>query len=346
MPHVLIVADDLTGALDSSVAFAAPGRRVVVSLRPDALPAALARDAQVLVLTTASREIAADAARARTEAALTGLDLARIPVVMKKVDSRLKGNTAVETAVLANAMAAEACIACPAIPDMDRVVSGGALTGMGVAAPIDVAARFDLKVEVPDTLTEADLDAVVSAAQGRPLWIGARGLARALARQQPHPPAEVPPLEAPLLIASGSRDPVTLAQMDALREAMTVHLAPDGAVPPLPEAPRVALSISDGAGALTGAEAARRYAQGLLAACATLRPRSLLICGGETAQALLDALGIDCLEVLAELRPGLPLCRIVAPWGPVLLVTKSGGFGGPGLLHDIATSAAPEVSRG
>ena len=113
MPHVLIVADDLTGALDSSVAFAAPGRRVVVSLRPDALPAALARDAQVLVLTTASREIAHDAARARTEAALAGLDLARIPVVMKKVDSRLKGNTAVETAVLAKAMAPGACIACP-----------------------------------------------------------------------------------------------------------------------------------------------------------------------------------------------------------------------------------------
>ena len=64
-----------------------------------------------------------------------------------------------------------------------------------------------------------------------------------------------------------------------------------------------------------------------------------MICGGESAQAALDRLSVTSLQIIAELRPGLPLCRIDTAWGPVDIVTKSGGFGAPGLLAEIVTTA-------
>lgn len=335
MPRVLIIADDLTGALDSAVAFAAPGCQVVVARGADGIPGALARAPDVLAVATASREIAPDLARARVAEVLAALPLDDFDIVMKKIDSRLKGNTGPETEVLVEVMSSPRVIVSPAIPDMGRVVRHGALTGSGVAEPIDIAARFLRPVEVPEVASDADLDGCVDGAAGRVLWVGARGLALALSRHAGLRPASPPVLNAPVLIASGSRDPVTLAQLDALRGAVTVEGAPDGAVPEVAPADALALSITDGGAGLDGAEAAARYAEGILRVAKDLRPRSLLICGGETAHAVLDQMLVGSLQVTAELRPGLPLCRIEAPWGPLHLVTKSGGFGVPGLLRDI-----------
>ncbi|MBR9765771.1 MAG: four-carbon acid sugar kinase family protein [Rhodobacteraceae bacterium] len=343
-PKVFIVADDLTGALDSAVAFAGADTKVVVARHPGALPEALAQRPDVLAVSTASREIAEAEASARVSEALAAVPLARIPVVIKKVDSRLKGHPGAETAVLADAMGAPELIISPAIPDMGRVVRDGALQGSGVATPIPIAPLFDdlpsCPVTCPDSESAAQLDAAVAGATGRPLWVGARGLAMALARHLGITAAPPPALDLPLMIASGSRDPVTLAQLDAL--TAPVLDAPDGAVPQIPPGAIRVLSIRDGGGALSGAEAAGRFAAGTLRALDTLKPRALMICGGETAHAILDQMRADSLQVTAEFRPGLPLCRIAAPWGPLQLVTKSGGFGDPGLLQEVLAEAATE----
>ncbi|WP_343504981.1 four-carbon acid sugar kinase family protein [Alloyangia pacifica] len=335
MPRVFIIADDLTGALDSAVAFAAPGCLVVVARGAEAVPGALARAPDVLAVATASREIAPEVARARVAEVLSTLPLDDFDIVMKKIDSRLKGNTGPETEVLAEAMNSPRVIVSPAIPDMERIVRHGALTGSGVAEPIDVAARFLRPVEVPEVASDTDLDGCVSGAAQRVLWVGARGLALALSRSLGLRATQPPALDAPVLIVSGSRDPVTLAQLDALKGEVAVQEAPDGGVPEVSSAEALALSISEGGAGLDGAEAASRYAQGILRVAQELEPRSLLICGGETAHAVLDQMRVGSLEVTAELRPGLPLCRIEASWGPLHLVTKSGGFGAPGLLRDI-----------
>jgi len=338
MPHCLIIADDLTGALDSAVAFAGAGRRVVVARRLAALPAVLRNEPDIVAVNTQSREIPAEVALARMDEVARMLDLAALPMVMKKVDSRLKGNVAAEIASLARALPGRPVVAIPAIPDMGRVQRDGLLSGDGIAEPIAIAARIELPVEAPDALEQDALDSVVAARREPALWVGARGLAAALAQKGANFKIEASlSLEAPLVIASGSRDPVTLAQLAHLRDLGDVIEAPDGSLQAkLPEGRLAVVTISEGGGGLDGAIAGGRFADGLALELTHRRPASLLVTGGETANQLLDRLGIDTVEVLAEFRPGVPLCRIEAPWGPVRLLTKSGGFGGPGLLREIA----------
>ncbi|MFV0383195.1 four-carbon acid sugar kinase family protein [Paracoccus sp. (in: a-proteobacteria)] len=339
MPLVLVLADDLTGALDSAVAFASPGWRVLVARSPSAVPAALAAAPDVLAVNTGSREVAAGAASAQVKAALAHLSPDDFQVVMKKVDSRLKGHPGAETAELAIWMGAARCVAAPAIPDMGRVVSGGLLIGPDVPRPVDIASCFTQPVECPDSLDQSDLDALVAAGDGPVLWVGARGLAMALARRQGIGATPAPGLNAPVLIANGSRDPITQAQIAALAGVVPVAQAPDGHVPEGVTGPVAVISITDGGGGLDGAGAGRSFAQGTAAAALRIQPRGLLICGGETAQAVLDQLRVDHLQVIAEFRPGLPMCIIGTSWGQVRLVTKSGGFGAPSLLRDILLSS-------
>jgi D-threonate/D-erythronate kinase len=65
---------------------------------------------------------------------------------------------------------------------------------------------------------------------------------------------------------------------------------------------------------------------GLLPKCAQFLG-GLVATGGETARALLDALGIDRLRVLGEVEPGLPF-SVADCWKyPLPVITKAGAFG-------------------
>jgi len=141
-PSILIVADDLTGSLDSAVAFAGPGRRVLAARRIEAVAEALERRPDVLAVNTGSRELSEGAAQKRIEVLAGALDLSAVGLVVKKVDSRLKGHVAAETSALRAALGGRPVLAAPAIPGMGRVVRDGWLTGGGIAGRIDVAGRF------------------------------------------------------------------------------------------------------------------------------------------------------------------------------------------------------------
>lgn len=343
--RTLILADDLTGALDSAVGFTGRDRRVIVARTPAAVAGALAVDPDVLAINTASREVGVQAAVDRVRSALVDVPPGAFSVVMKKIDSRLKGHVAAESRVLADWAGLSRQVASPAIPAMGRRVAAGWLVGDGVVAPIPVAARCGPGVLVPEIASDADLDATVADASAPTLWIGARGLAFALARRGGVAAPEGAMASGPVMIANGSRDPLTLAQIAAIGDAATVVAAPDGAAPgdgaveaALVRREALVLSMSDGGGGLVGARAAERFAATTVALAERVRPATLLICGGESAQATLDRLGIHRLQVVAELRPGLPLCLVETVWGQVGVVTKSGGFGAPGLLAEILAS--------
>ncbi len=339
MPEMLLVADDLTGALDSAVAFAGGGQTVLVARKIEAVPAVLKRQPDIMAVNTASREIAPDQAGVRVRSAVEHVDLSRIPRIMKKVDSRLKGNVGPETEVLAGMCGANRVIAAPAIPDMGRKVKGGLLFGSGMQGSVKIRDVFERDIEIPDAMSDDDLDQIAAASAENVLWVGARSLAHALARAAqmgcpPNPPA----LALPAFIVNGSRDLLTVAQVAALRSRINVIDAPDGRVPPVARTGAVGvLSISAGGGGLSGEAAGGRFADGAADWLRDQRPGTLLLSGGETANLVLDRLGIDILQVVTEFRPGLPLCKCEAPWGPIWLVTKSGGFGAPELLREIAT---------
>ncbi len=119
-----IVADDLTGAMDSSGYFASLGFSTVVVLDPN-----FSDDAAVLVITTNSRAEAPEVARKRVRQAMRGM---AGRVVYKKIDSTLRGNIGEELQVAVEAMASEKVVVAPAFPAVGRTTAEGILLVNGV----------------------------------------------------------------------------------------------------------------------------------------------------------------------------------------------------------------------
>ncbi|MFQ8432194.1 four-carbon acid sugar kinase family protein [Amaricoccus sp. W119] len=362
--RVLIVADDLTGALDSAVTLAQAGLDCVVARRPADVPEALALRPEVLSISTASRESTAEAARAAVAAALDAVGTLP-PIVFKKVDSRLKGHVAEEAATLAARTGRTRALVSSAIPAQGRVVTGGQLTGVGVATPIDVAAVMaasGLDLDVPEARDDGDLDVALERAgtEAPLLLVGAAGLAAALGRRlapslapglapglaQNAAPRGEPELEGPILLAIGSHDAITQAQVDLIANRADVDfaLAPDG-VCPAPAAgagdvgARVVRLVPADGRAFDPQAAGGRFAAGIAQLVRDGHFRTLLGCGGETADAILGALGAGVFSVEGEILPGVPVSTMLVGKRRLRLVTKSGGFGNEATLARVVDAA-------
>lgn len=334
--RLALIADDLTGALDAAAPFAAAGLRVRVATRPAALAEAL-NGADVVAVSTRSRDMApADAARA-----VAGV-LAALPVgvrLFKKVDSRLKGPIAAEL----SAFGEVPLLVVPALPEFGRVVRNSAVMGQGVAEPISIASVLGaaaLRAEIPDVETPGQMrDAIAQLGEGR-LIVGAREAAMALAATfAKGPGAPLPKLGMPMLICVGSTDPITLAQVADLRAAMVGlrHIeAPDGATKATNPTPGVTLLQAVPGHGASGLQVGAALAASLLPLAKGAV--TLVLTGGATAEAALDGLALDVLEVRGDVLPGLPL-SVAGQWQ---IVTKSGGFGGAMTLTALAMGTTAE----
>jgi uncharacterized protein YgbK (DUF1537 family) len=339
MTRLAIVADDLTGALDASAPFAVRGLSTVVALGVDDLELALASGADVIGVSTGSREITPDAARQAVADCM-----ARLPTglsVFKKIDSRLKGNIAAEL----DAIPYRRALVIPAIPAFGRWMRNGRLDGFGVAEPIGIAARLGRHAgaAVTPDIDEQDQIERALAEVVHDLPVGARGLAEALARRlsPTFEPSTPEPMAAPVLCVIGSTDPITTRQVQRLRGAMDVTYiaAPDGVAPAAPASLDgvTVLQATPGIGA-DPVTVAQRLGEAVIA----LQPpagATLVLSGGATAQVVMRALGIGILDLRGEALPGLPIARA----GGFTIITKSGGFGQPdALLRLLGHLAEPE----
>lgn len=195
---VAIVADDLTGALDAAAPFAALGLKTRVLLDIDRAASAAGTNTQVLALTSESRHLSRHAADERVWNA-TRAALAHAPgILLKKIDSTLRGNVAVEILAGLRASGLRHALIAPAVPRHGRSMRAGEVFIDGVplgqtqigsdalspppSAPLPQVLRaaskdmivhvwprgaaFALSVEpgihayVADCGTEADLDAI------------------------------------------------------------------------------------------------------------------------------------------------------------------------------------------
>jgi len=120
-----IVADDLTGAMDSSGYFAHQGLNTVVILDPN-----FSSDADVVVINTNSRAEDPDTARKKIKQAVRSL---AGRVVYKKIDSTLRGNIGVELEAAMEELACEKAIVAPAFPAVGRTTVAGVLLVNGVS---------------------------------------------------------------------------------------------------------------------------------------------------------------------------------------------------------------------
>jgi uncharacterized protein YgbK (DUF1537 family) len=361
-PLLTIVADDLTGACDTGALFAGKFP-VPVAIWPDP-----PRPAPVRLVDTESRALDTREAARRAAAAAAA---APAPRWFKKIDSTLRGRVGAEVSALLRATGLDTALVAPAFPARGRtvvervlLVDGVPVTETAVArdpefplgssasvvdvlrrdldrsiawVPLDqvraggdaLAARLGRlrgTVVVADAETDDDLLALADAALGldpAPLLVGAAGLARAVAARLGLLTGPVrPPRGRRWLVVAGSRHPATRRQVEACRAAGI-------AVLPAPEADEPD----------RGAVAARLAAearQRLDAEAFDL----VVVTGGQTALALVQALEADAFDLLGAPAPGLALAELRGPRGEALpVITKAGGFGEPDLLVELWEAA-------
>ncbi|MFE6691289.1 four-carbon acid sugar kinase family protein [Streptomyces sp. NPDC057743] len=178
MAQVLVIGDDLTGSNATGARYARRGLRAVTVGDP-ARAARYAPLVDVLVVNTASRHWPAARAYAAVRAAVERACAAGEPaLVVKRVDTTLRGNPGSELDAVADALAARApaaplrTLAVPAFPDAGRTTVGGLHLVDGVPLTRTAVARdpFDpvrhsrvaavLGAQSRRTLDELPLDVV------------------------------------------------------------------------------------------------------------------------------------------------------------------------------------------
>jgi uncharacterized protein YgbK (DUF1537 family) len=400
-----VIADDLTGACDIGAELAAAGLAVRVSIAGEGGD----EDPHVLrVLNTQSRAIAAHTAYARV---LQLLHHRPADVLVKKIDTALRGHLGAELDAALDGLGAVAAFLLPAVPAAGRLTRGGCqwfggrpldatefagdpegpgaessiatvlaresrrrtevigtavLRSGGLAERARRLMRAGAEFFVVDAESDADLTCAVSAILElpRPLCVaGSIALARAVAphltcESRQHAAYAARPISHPALVVCGSRHPMARAQIEALVAAgLAVSVAaPSAAAPAVERAAAAARAGAQlGAGGTvvlapaphsgTPDASARRATERLLAEltrqiAARAAMPTLVLVGGETAHAVLTALGATELAVHGSFGPLVAVGEILTGTAVgATLVTKGGSGGEPGSLVELLASA-------
>lgn len=352
--RLLLIADDLTGALDTAAQFAALPGAVSVHWRA-------VDGRRSLSIASGARELSGDEAEAAIAALLAPQILDRATLAYAKLDSLLRGSPAREIAAWLRFGRFDRCLIAPAFPVHGRVTRGGRQYRMSGGShamlPTDLVADLarlgvsitlaragepaPLGVSLWDAETDADLDAVAAAgraAGGGALWCGSGGLASALARSAGLSVPTAFTFDRPILGLFGSDQPITAAQVDACDDLrVTIE---DGGVCAVREINRrlaargvalVRLALPEN---VARGEAARRIAREFDRLLSGLSaPKTLVVAGGETLRAVCDVLGAYCLEIEGQAEPGVPVsCLRGGRFSGLRVVSKSGAFGDRDLL--------------
>ncbi|MEV0529517.1 3-oxo-tetronate kinase [Streptomyces sp. NPDC050439] len=225
--------------------------------------------------------------------------------------------------------------------------------------------RFDTLREegvgaaIVDAVSNDDLLRLGAAVKGLPLVTAGSGLAIGLPANwgfEPSPAAaQLPPPGGHQAVVSGSVSTATNGQVQAFLDSGRPAFSVDPlriaagedvsgqalafAAERLAQGPVLVYStvtpdaVKDVQGRLGVAEAGElveqtlaRVAQGLV----ELGVRQLVVAGGETSGAVVQALGLTGLRIGPQIDPGVPWCAAALPDGDPLHITlKSGNFGGP-----------------
>lgn len=129
MTRLLMIADDVTGALDTGVQLAKAGLATRVLPGADRLEA---EDAQVLVLVAETRHLSPEGAYQLVAKLAGKARQAGFPIIYKKTDSALRGNIGAELQALADACPASPVLFAPAYPAAGRTTQGGVHYVQGV----------------------------------------------------------------------------------------------------------------------------------------------------------------------------------------------------------------------
>jgi uncharacterized protein YgbK (DUF1537 family) len=338
----------MTGALETGAKFRAAGILAVVAAKP--IPS---HSAPAIVLDTETRHCSPDAAIERVSRFVAESRQTLPRLIYKKTDSTLRGNIAAELRALAGLFPEWRIGYAPAYPALGRTVRNGALLVDGVPVS-ETAFSKDLLNPVRDSsvaailgpgldclifdgATDGDVDAAARAILSDPamrIAAGPAALAGAIADRIDAPreaPAPLPSVRTCLLI-NGSRHEISARQMERVEQRR--RASPD------PGAPWRILRAT--LGPLDPAEVARENGRRAVERIAADDPDAVLVIGGDTAFAVVSALGLPVIVPVGEVVPGVPVSRIEAPQiratgrtRDLILITKAGGFGSPETLCQV-----------
>lgn len=237
-----------------------------------------------------------------------------------------------------------------------------------VTAALAALAEAGVSWAVTDAVTDADLETIGRAAADHALVTGGSGVAlglpenfraRGLLGAPAAPP--VPAIEGPAAVLAGSCSAATRGQLDAVEErwpyrrldverlmtggdeaadALTWARARLGETPVVitaAEAPAAVRAIQERFGREEAGAAVETAFAHLARGLVDAGVRRLVVAGGETAGAVVTALGVEALRIGATIAPGVPWTETVATPGgppPLALALKSGNFGGPDFFTD------------
>jgi uncharacterized protein YgbK (DUF1537 family) len=216
-----------------------------------------------------------------------------------------------------------------------------------VRAELDALRARGVRYAVTDATCDDDLVTIARAGQDLRVLTGAAGLARAVGTvtgTPGSPTSDQAGLPAgPGLVLAGSCSATTLAQVALARRTLpSFRLEPSGTM--RDDALRWLKEHATGQPVMVyssappeeraGQDAAEAFEQtlGRLAAAAVdLGYRRIVVAGGETSGAVVNALGVDSVEIAAEEDRGVPWCLSTGEPRLALLL-KSGNFGREDLL--------------
>ena len=150
MLECVVIADDLTGALDTGVKFSEAGLATAVSTRCESCLADTSADVAVLCADT--RHLSGEEAyRAIRSIVETNRD--RFPLLMKKTDSGLRGNIGAELQAFLDGTGENLLAFFPALPEMHRVTLGGVQYIDGVPVSKSVFGRDPFEPVLDDDIS-------------------------------------------------------------------------------------------------------------------------------------------------------------------------------------------------
>lgn len=356
---VRVIADDLTGALDSAVAFLSwqeantplpvfPSTNTVGDIEDIGNSAALNLNNRDV---TQPRKTLAEATGFFADA-----------YAYCKIDSLLRGFPAEHTLLCWRERNFPLVIVAPAFPAQGRVTRQSIVYAKGEALT-EASQRFthhlthlglpfhhlettphDLPkqgVLLCDAERDSDLQYLVQQvlehhAPQDILWVGSGGLARALANSiKPEQPPTQTRLGLPLMFVIASFHPVTLQQLGTLRTLPAVQTL--AAAEQDRQEASVILAHIDVAGT-TPEKASQHLTKQLELLTTRYSPPYVVVSGGDTLAHVCAVTKTQALELLGEYQTGMPLFRFRGGrWHGTLGMSKSGAFGQADTYYQLAT---------
>jgi uncharacterized protein YgbK (DUF1537 family) len=380
--RVLVLADDLTGALEVGAKFALAGVSALVTTELSAPPLGLEDSTVVLVVDTDSRHVSASEADRRVRGLARGAHDATFRYLYKKTDSTLRGNIGSELAAVLEEWPDSALLYVPAYPQMGITARRGSLYldgipvsnttfGTDLLNPVrgsHIASLLGRNCHLPimsikastiggetrpglyicDCETDTDIEEAARAFMGSSTFCLAAGpccFASHLAWLIQLPRRKVQPLPAlgSALIVNGSLHEVSVRQVRNARQNGFGLMHKESIRVSVDHSRWIILDTQSRPGE-SPLDFAKQVGQIVCQILTRVSFDALIIFGGDTAHAIVEAIGNPPIYPVNEVLEGIPVSKVKTArlslhsgdrGRDLHLITKAGGFGPVDVLRTI-----------